>query len=512
MRRRRHLLAEVALIVAACVSLVTSCATTEAPKSTVVATTPTTDLDVNRLCDVIVDVGDATARSSLVATRHAYEIDARTDRHAAFGMMLARSTPDERFRAFHADRAAVRTSSVGVLGECLVYANWPRMGAEAAAACDAAVALVGAHSPIVQLARVDSAITHGRDDAAAAVALADAALVKAPGCTALHVARARAVATMGERSASRTAWAEAVKAAPKCFRCLVEQAALEEQLDGGPGGRATAAALWERALSLAPEHPETLRRFAAATAGVDDARALRAWEAAVKAGARDYPTLLATARLSSTLASTPAEREVAFGYARRAADAGKDDPEARRLLVEAALNKGALDDAVVAANALLELIADDVIAHAAIARVAVGRGQMVEAVQGYDAAVVSLGDTNAGVDAATATAIRAEQRGLLERLGVNESKRPNGSVTAVANQVQRALQNLWRDRIKKKGATKGGVLTVVVETAADGSVATTAVKSDAVGDAEVAAAAVAWLSRATINGGARRHTLEFTLQ
>ncbi len=510
MRRRTTSSTEAAAVVVAFVALVASCVTPTPGTTDGVAPVPVGKIAVDATCAVIVDVDDAAARGNLVPRRHDYEVAAVGDRHAAFGAMYALPTNEARFRAFHAEVLQTPTSSVGAFGECLVYASWPKMGPESQRACDKAALGLGTSAVLVEVARVDSAIVHDADSAAA-VAVAEAALKRAPGCSALHVARARAIALAGDLVASRAAWAAASAAAPKCFRCLVEQAALEERLDTGPAGRAAAATLWERALALAPDHADTLRRFAAVTAGVDDARALRAWEAAIKFGARDYPTLLAAARLSTSLASTPSDYDAAMALARRAADAARQDPEPRRLLIESAMKKGALDEAVAAANAVLALVPDDVLANATVARVAVARGATGDAVAGYDAAVAAL-DGGASFDLAGATAIRAEQRGLLERLGVDDAKRPGGNVNAVANKVQRALQNLWRDRIKKKGVTKGGVIVVVVETNTDGSVASAVVKADAVGDVEVAAAAVAWLHRATIAGGARRHTLEFTLQ
>ncbi len=485
-----------------------ACVTT--PEATIPQVEVAPELDVVKVCDAIVDVGDAAARGALAARRQHHEITASSDRHAAFAAMLALPTPEERFRAFHADSERFSASGVGVLGECLVYASWSKMGPEAARACDVAASKLGPTAVVVEVARAESALLHDRNPQLA-LTRADAALALAPGCSALHVVRARARAAAGDVRAARDAWAEAATAAPKCFRCLVEQASLEEQVDTGPAGRAAAVSVWERALQLAPDHADTLRRFAAATAGIDDARALRAWEAAIAAGARDYPTLLAAAQIAGRTATSPTEIDVALGYAKRAADVSKQDPEPRRLVVELAVRRGAVEEARTAARGVLDLIADDVLANAALARIAVTSGPLVDAVTGYDAAVAAL-DRGAVVDAEVATAIRAEQAGLLVRLQVNDAKRPNGTVNAVANATQRALQTLWRDRIAKKNTTKGGTLTIVVESAADGRVLSTQLRTDTVGDQEIAAAAVAWLSRATISGGARRHTLEFILQ
>jgi hypothetical protein len=489
------------------VAVIASCVTT--PEATIPAVAVAPELDVGRVCDMIVDVGDAAARGGLAARRQHHEITASGDRHAAFAAMLALPTPEERFRAFHADGERFSTSGVGPLGECLVYASWAKMGGETARACDVAALKVGASAVLVEVARAESDLVQQRAPAAA-LARVDAALALAPTCAALHVVRARARATDADVRTARDAWAAAATAAPRCFRCLIEQAALEERLDTGPGGRAAAASVWEQALKLAPDHADTLRRFAAATAGIDDARALRAWEAAIAAGARDPPTLLAAAQLASKTASTPTELDAALGYARRAVDAAKQDPEPRRLVVDLAVRRGAVDEARSAAQGVLDLLPDDVVAHAALARIAVTAGPLVDGVVHYDAAVAAL-DRGAVVEPATATTIRAEQAGLLVRLQVNDARRPAGNVNAVANATQRALQTLWRDRIAKK-ATKGGTLTIVVESAADGHVVSTQLRTDTVGDQEIAAAAVAWLSRATISGGARRHTLDFILQ
>jgi len=488
----------------------TSCATpTPVPAPALPAPVVAAELSVDRTCAVIVDVADAAARGALVSRRHALELLADSDRHAAFGLMLAEPTPEERFSAFHREQERAPDSVVGVLGECLVYSSWSKMGPQAKAACDLAATRLGDASVIVEVARSSSALLHD-GDAARAVAIADAAIVRAPGCTALRVVKAQAIAAAGDVNATRDGWRAASAAAPGCFRCLVEAAAAEERADTGAAGRAAAVPLWEEALKLAPDHPDTLRRFAAAAAGVDDKRAQQAYAAAVRAGAKDYPTLLGAARLSARLADSPAAVDEAIGFARKASDAARADPEPRRIVVELSSRKAAHDDVLVAANALLDLVPDDAVAHIALAKVAMARGPLSAAVVHYDAADRAV--VANPVDQPVMDALQAERRALLTRLMVDDAKAPSGTAAAVAAATQKQLQALWRDRIAKRTTTKGGDLVVVVETGADGRVASATVGTDTVGDDEIAAAAVAWLSRATIKGGARRYTLEFALR
>lgn len=490
--------------------VVTACATPVAPAPVPQApAVVAAELSVDQTCSIIVDVADAAARGALVSRRRALELLADGDRHAAFGLMLAEPTPEERFSAFHREQERAPTSVVGILGECLVYSSWSKMGPQAAASCDAAASRLGDASVLVEIARSSSALVHD-GDAARAMGIADAAIVRAPGCSALRVVKAQAIAAGGDAAATRDGWRAASAAAPACFRCLVEAAAAEERADTGAAGRAAAVPLWEEALKLAPDHADTLRRFAAAAAGVDDKRAQQAYAAAVRAGAKDYPTLLGAARLSAMLATTPASVDEAIVFARKASDAAKADPEPRRIIVEFSSRKGAHDDVIVAANALLDLVPDDAVAHIALAKVAMARGPLSAAVVHYDAAERAIAANPA--DQALLAPLVTERRTLLDRLMVDDTKPPTGTAAAVAAATQKHLQTLWRDRIKKHTTTKGGDLVVVVETGADGHVTSASVGTDTVGDDEIAAAAVAWLSRATIKGGARRYTLEFALR
>jgi tetratricopeptide (TPR) repeat protein len=483
-----------------------ACATPPPPPALPPPPPPPPELDTATICRVVVEAEDAAARGNLVAFRH--EAERRgADRHAVFAKHLALATPEERFRAFHDELTERPGSPVGPLGECLVYASWSRMGPQAAKACDIAAAALGPQRVLADIGRSQSALLHD-GDAARALALADAGLVAAPGCDAFVVARARARAATSDPATARDAWRDAVAALPGSFRCLTEAALAEERADASPAGRAAAAALFERALAVAPDHADTLRRFAAATAGVDDVRALTAYAAAVKAGARDYPTLLAAARLATALASSDDDVSRAIDFASRASEASREDPEPRRLLVQMLARQGAWDDVIVAGNALLDLEGDDAAAHHALARAALAKGDVAGAVRHYDAANRSL----ASLDAAAQTAVTTGLQALLTRLLVDPAKAPKGGANVVASAIQRQLQTLWTDRVKRKAVTKGGDLVVVAETDATGRVVAVDIKSDGVNDPDLAGAAVAWLSRAAITGGARRYTLEFAVR
>jgi tetratricopeptide (TPR) repeat protein len=178
------------------------------------------------------------------------------------------SKNEERFRAFHDDEETHPASPVAAVGPCLVYAAW-KMVAESTAACARAEQMLGNDAGVVAAARVDIA---ARGDAAAAVALADTALKASPSCEALQLARARAVTAQNDPTATTQAWQQAAAVFPNCFVCAAERARVLE----ATGGRAAAATAWEEALKVAPDHADTLRRFAASVSGVDDVRALAA--------------------------------------------------------------------------------------------------------------------------------------------------------------------------------------------------------------------------------------------
>jgi tetratricopeptide (TPR) repeat protein len=485
------------------VALAVACVTTPPPPPPTPAPPPQqTELDGARLCKIVVDVDSAAAKNALGVYRLAKERGG--DRHDVFAAALSHSKPEERFRAFHAETEKSPTSGLGPAGECVVYARWG-MAKEATAACANARALLREDAAVVDAALVD---VKAVDDAVGAVALADAALATAPKCGALLLARARALALAGKDDDAVDAYASAAAAAD-CFVCHVERARLLEKR----AGPSAAASAWEDALKLAPDHADTLRRFAASVAGVDDGRALAAYEGALAAGAKDFGTVFAAAKLALQVAQTPTAVARALELATRAADLQKTDPEALRLVVDAALKKGDDAAALAAAEKLLALLPDDVWAHIAVARAALKAGKLETAVLHYDRAQAEFAaGRRGGVDDATAAAVTAERAGLLAQLMVDDSATLKGSASAVANVAQKGLQKLWKDRLKKKVVSSGGELTVVLETDASGAVVDVVVKDGAVKDSALRAAAIAWLHKAVINGGAKRYTLDLLLQ
>jgi hypothetical protein len=492
--------------------LAVSCATPPPPPPppppTVEVIAPGPELNTARLCRVIADVEDAEARSALGLLRLQLEAGSDGNRHAQFGAMLARPKNEERFRAFHDDETTRPESAVGPLGACLVYSDW-KMSGQRDAACklaDERLKNVEGHEALLRYA--DAVFHARRGEGSEAMAAATAGLSARPACEALLFLRADLLSSSDDVAARLQAWTDAEAGMPGCFTCAVEVGKIIEQREG----KAAAAPAWERALKVVPDHADTLRRLAAAVAGTDDARALAAYVSAVDSGARDFGTLLAAARLATQLAQKPDEIERALGLAQRAVDAGRSDPDARRLLVDLAMRKGDLDAAGKAGTALLELLPTDLVGHAALARAAAKKEDLVEAVVHYDATAteISAGRT-AGLDAATIAALTKERGELLAQLKIDEKATRKGSAAAVANAVQRSLTSLWKTRVAA-GSTKTGTLTLIAETDSTGRVVDVAVKADNLGEPLVTAAAVASLRRATISGGAKRYTLDFTFQ
>jgi tetratricopeptide (TPR) repeat protein len=474
-------------------------------------TTTTTALEVDplRLCRVVADVDDAALHNALGLLRVRYD-GLPDDRAAAFGAMLSRPKNDERFRVFHDDERTRPLSVVGPLGSCIVYSDW-KMAAQRQQVCGLAASRLVALGGDEALVRYADAILQWRQgDVDGALATVNDAVAKSPSCAALPLLRARLSIIKGvDVPTQKQVWADAEAAMPGCFTCALEQGKLIEQTDG----KLAAAAAWERALKAVPDHADTLRRLAASVAGVDDARALAAFASAVDAGARDFATLLAAAKLAAQLAKTPADVDRALGYARRAVDGGRSDPDARRLVVTLALRSGDLLTATTAARALLDLAPDDLAAHAALARAAMKDGNFADASQHYEVvATEAAAGRTAGLDQPTLSALADERVALLTRLGVDDSARAAGGPATIAQNTQRTLTKLWRKRVEENALTGGGVMTVVVETNATGRVVDVVIKNDPLNDKLLEAAAIAALRRTTIWGGAKRYTLDFTLQ
>jgi hypothetical protein len=467
------------------------------------------ELDHARLCRVVADVDDAAARNALGALRVRLESVAE-DRTAAFGAMMSRSKNEDRFRAFRDDERSRPLSIVGPLGTCIVYSDW-KIAQQREVACRSATGRLAGVGGDASLLRYADALFQWRTgDVSGALATVGQALVTAPRCEALLLLKARlTVASGADVAALKKVWSEAESAMTGCFSCATELGKLIE----GTDGKAAAAGAWERALKAVPDHPETLRRLAAAVSGVDDARALAAYAAAVDAGARDFPTLLAAARLASSLAQSPADVKRALDFARRTVEVGGSDPDARRLAIDLGMRAGDLPAALASAKALVELAPDDLLAHAALARGAVQDESLAEAALHYE--VVSreaAAGRTAGVDAATLQTLAAERLALLAQLGIDDTARAAGGPATIAQNTQRTLTKLWRKRLEAGAVKSGGVMTVVVETASDGHVVEVVIKADPFNDKILSAAAVAALRRTTISGGAKRYTLDFTLE
>jgi tetratricopeptide (TPR) repeat protein len=474
-------------------------------------TTRTTVAEVQpaRLCRVIAEVDDAASRNALGVLRLRYDSVA-DDRAAAFGSMLARPKNDERFRLFHDDDKARPLSVVGALGTCLVYSDW-KMPSQRELPCRKAserLAALGGDTSLVRYA--DALLQWRQGDADGALATLATAIAAQPSCEALHLLRARVTVAKGaDVAAQKTAWAQAEAAVPGCFSCAVESGKLVEQTDG----KAAAAAAWERALKIVPDHPDTLRRLAAAVAGVDDARTLAAYTAAVDAGVRDFATLLAAAKLAAQLAKTAPAQQQALDFARKAVELGRSDPDARRLVVLLALRLDDLAMASTAGRALLELAPDDVVAHGALARAAMKSEAYADAALHYEAVAREVAAGRTGdLDGALLQAFGSERLALFAMLGVSDEARAEGGPTTIAQNTQRTLTKLWRKRVENKQVSGGGVITVTVETDATGRVVDVIIKSDPLGDKVIQAATVAALRRTTIRGGAKRYTLDFTLE
>jgi hypothetical protein len=467
------------------------------------------EFDPLKLCRVVAEVDDAALHNALGLLRVRFDT-AADDRVAAFGAMLARPKNDERFRVFHDDERTRPRSVVGPLGGCIVYSDW-KMPAQRAPVCARAaerLKTLGGDDALVRYA--DAVLQWRQGDVDGALATVTTAIAATRSCAALPLLRARLGAIKGlDAPTQKQLWADAEAAMGDCFSCAVEQGKLIEQTDG----KLAAAASWERALKVLPDHADTLRRLAAAVAGVDDARALAAYAAAVDAGVRDFATLLGAAKLAGQLAKTPAELSRALTFARRAVDVGRSDPDARRQVVELASRAGDLETATTAARALLELAPDDIVAHGALARAALKAESFAEAAQHYEAvATEAAAGRTAGLGQPALAALAAERAALLEQLGVSDDARSAGSATTIAQNTQRTLTKVWRKRVEQKVLTRGGVMTVTVETNETGRVVDVVIKSDPLNDKLLQAAAIAALRRTTIWGGAKRYTLDFTLQ
>lgn len=452
------------------------------------------EVDPRALCAVVSEVEDARARGTVDAVQAGLEQRASRDRAAAFGAMYSIVDEDARWKAFKAERAARPESVVGHLGECFTYASW-KMADQAKGPCAAADSSLKSLA-LVDVARGDLARALG--DEAGAKERYQAALATDDKCVPALLRLARVEAS-SEASAAVATYDRALAAGPKCFSCAFEKAELVEKSQGIEA----ALPVWEAALALAPEHPSTVKRYAAAQAGRDDAAALQAYEKAISLGVNDASTLVAAARL----AEKSGDLEKALVHARAAAKVQPDDAANWRFVATLATGHKDVKGAAAAYSEVLRLVPDDADAHMALARAEAEDGRWVESLGHLEAAVASL---DAPEQAEQKAAADKELAALLEKLLVRKGG-AKGNANRVIAVVQGDVRQVFEQQKKlKKDLT--GVVEITVVTAADGTVQEVTIAKDSLNDAMVAAALVGNLRRATIVGGAKRYNFELEFQ
>lgn len=478
--------------------LVTSaCAPAEKEKPVEAAKPKPPEVDPRALCAVVAEVEDARARGSLDATVAALEArkakDA-SDRAAAFGLLYAVPDDDARWKAFKADREQHPESALGHLGECFTYAAW-KMADQAKAPCDAASSRLSSLA-LVDVARGD--LANNRGDPALARQHYEAALAVDGACVPALVRLARVQAAAAPTEAVST-YERALGASPGCFTCAFERADLVEKSEG----MAAALQSWEAALALAPEHVPTVKRYAAAQAGRDDAAALAAYEKAIALGVNDVPTRVAAAGL----ADKTGDVAKALAHAQEAAKVQPDDVTTWRLVAELAEKKQDAAAAVAAHTEVLRLVPDDADAHLALARSSAAGERWVAALTHLESAVAGL---EAPEEAEQKASAEKELLALLDKLLVRKGG-VKGNVNRVVALVQGDVKKLFEQRKReKRGLT--GLVEVTVITAADGTVQEVSIAKDTLEDPMVAAALVGNLRRATIVGGAKRYSFELEFE
>lgn len=460
------------------------------------------DVDARELCLVKAEIDDAASRLKLAELQARYERDAVASRAARFGSLLAIQNEQDRFHAFHDDGQKNPRSAVGPLGECFVYAAW-KMSDQASGRCQMAEdRLKGA--AVVEVARAELFRRKGSlEEAGRAI---ERALALDGTCAAAHMEAARVHQARGEDARALAAWESARAAWPRCYVCAVEAAKLQE----ASAGKDAALPLWEAALTLQPDSAEALKRYGAALAGVDDGKALQAYERAIAAGQSDAATFMGAAQLAGKGEGASVDKALAF--AERAAQVQPNDIDAWRLILALAQQKGDAVRAQAAATEVLRLVGEDLPALLLLARDARAHHRLVEAVLRYDAAARAIAAGRTGsVPAPDLEAAGSEHAALLAELQVPK-KAASGSANRVIASVQHTVQGLFVHRLKKLPAAKKGTLRgsieVGVTVSASGSVDEVEIVKDTLGDEAVTASLVANLRRATVTGGAKRYSFQ----
>jgi tetratricopeptide (TPR) repeat protein len=284
------------------------------------------------------------------------------------------------------------------------------------------------------------------------------------------------------------------------FSCALERAQLIEATQGAK----SAIPAWESALAMEPTHAVVLERFAAALVGEDDARALEAYENAIKSGRATTTTLLAAA----TLADRTGDLVKAADYAEKAVAMEPTLVDGWRLVLSVADRRNEEDGRERAAIAILRLLPEDASSHLVLARLARANENIIGALTHYDAiAVRGPGDS---LDEA-AMKVALEERDAL-RLELAISSTPlTGDANSVVNQVQKITRTVYEKRLKQKRSLKGS-LEVVLRTRGDGAVEDVALTDDKLSDPFVAASVIGNFKNARIIGKAQRLTIKLTFE
>ena len=459
---------------------------------------PKAELDAHQLCVLETAIDDATARGRLAELRAKYEANADGDRLAAFGAKLAIATERERFKAFHDDATDHPDSAVSPLGECMVYARW-KMPDQAASPCAlAAERLKGA--AVLDVAGAELLLNQGK--LADADVRARKALVADAACTPAYTMLARVQLAAKDNAGALDSYTRGLTSSPDCFVCAVEAAKLTEKSEG----KAASVPLWEKALAIAPDHVETLKRYGAVQAGINDDAALAAYEKAIQAGVVDVATLKAAAELAKGK-----DIDRALGYAGRVVAVQPNDVDAWRLLLMLATKKPDAERMKHAATEVLRLVGDDLPAHVVLLHDALATLHVQDALAHDDVVNTAVtASKTTGLSEAQVAAVKSEHTELMQKLHVLD-KPPSGKPEAVLAAVQKTVQKLFAERVKdQKG--KRGELSIVVRTDAQGVVDSVELPSDTLGDPWVAASVVANLKHATLTGGARRYTFSMEFQ
>jgi tetratricopeptide (TPR) repeat protein len=451
------------------------------------------------LCAMQLRVDDARARETIDALRTTLKRDRAAnpdDRVLLYGEARAIDNDQARWKVFKTLDEESPGSSIAALGSCEIYAMW-KMDDQADAPCRKAEAGLPGLA-LADVARADLALRRANTDAARAAARR--AVTTDATCAPAHVVEARVLTLAGETDGAIAAWDAALTAAPDCFSCALERARLIESTQGPR----SAIPAWERALALEPTHAVVLERFAAALVGEDDARALEAYETAIKSGRATQVTLLAAA----TLADRTGDLVKAADYAEKAVALEPTLVDGWRLVLSVADRRSEDDGRDRAANAILRLLPEDAMSHLVLARMAKTNENIVAALTHYDAiAARGAGDS---LDEETMATALAERDALRSEISISSTPL-TGDANSVVNQVQKITRTVYEKRLKQKRTLKGS-LEVILRTRGDGAVEDVTISDDKLDDPWVAASVVGNFRSARIIGKAQRLTIKLTFE